>query len=72
MIEVLDVPQIRQCFDVESKLKKLIEKLSGKLACENDINVLSDETCDEKKTTAIWKDENADIHLSVETTPTPV
>jgi|GEM_PF-5343469 len=59
MIEVPDVPQIRQCFGVESKLEKSIEKSSGKLACENDTNVVSDETCDEKKTTAFWKDENA-------------
>lgn len=44
-----DIPQIRQYFGVELE----------KSACENDTNVVSIQTCDEKKATAVWKDENA-------------
>lgn len=50
-----DILEIRQYFDLEPKPEQL--------ACgdNNDTNVFSDETstCDEKKTTAFWKDENA-------------
>ncbi|XP_020298830.1 zinc finger and SCAN domain-containing protein 29-like [Pseudomyrmex gracilis] len=47
-VEVEDIPQIRQYFGVELE----------KSACKDDTNVVSIQTCDEKKATAFWKDEN--------------
>ncbi|KYN14928.1 hypothetical protein ALC57_12868 [Trachymyrmex cornetzi] len=60
MLEVPDVPQIRQCFGVEPQRETSTEKLS-ELVCENNTNLLLSETStyDEKKTIAFWKDENA-------------
>lgn len=49
MVEMPDVPQIRQYFGMESK----------KSVCEDETNVISVQTSGEKKATAFWKDENA-------------